>query len=199
VPEIIVRTIAYIKSEGREVDKNFILNKLKADDFNENWDSLCLMYRFSIDYLNENHLLVSQDWLPYENMLIPMMIFAKEIGGDFHKMNQHQKDFLTFWYLNSVFSLRFSGSSNERIVEDTKILTQVAKNQKITSPSFFNRLTKILIQSDEDIYSYNRKGNAIYKGVLNLINYHSKGLIDWNNNSKLSLNSILEDHHIFPQ
>ena len=34
---------------------------------------------------------------------------------------------------------------------------------------------------------------------MNLINFHSKGLIDWNNDSRLSLNSELEDHHIFPK
>ena len=51
--------------------------------------------------------------------------------------------------------------------------------------------------SEADIYSFNKKANAVYKGILNLINYHSDGLIDWNNDSKLSLNSDLEDHHIF--
>jgi hypothetical protein len=35
---------------------------------------------------------------------------------------------------------------------------------------------------------------------LNLINYHSEGLIDWPNTNKLSFNhSQLEDHHIFPR
>lgn len=48
--------------------------------------------------------------------------------------------------------------------------------------------------------SFTKKGSAIYRGILNLINYHSAGLIDWSNTNELSFNhSQLEDHHIFPR
>jgi hypothetical protein len=114
-------------------------------------------------------------------------------------MNQRQKDFLSFWYFNSAFSLRYSGSSNERIIEDSTIFANIANGKKITSLSFFNKLTKIQVLSEADIYSFNKKANAVYQGILNLINYHSGGLIDWNNDGKLSLNSELQDHHIFPR
>jgi hypothetical protein len=199
VPEIIVRSIAYLKSSPKTVDRNYILTELKAEDFINWWDKLCEYYKVSLDFLHENNLILSQDWMPYENMLIPMMIFLNEIDGSFHKMSQEQKDFLMFWYLNSVFSLRYSGSSNERITEDSTILVNIARGKKINSISFFSRLTKLQITDRDDIYSFNKKGNAVYKGILNLINFHSKGLIDWNNDSRLSLNSELEDHHIFPK
>lgn len=197
IPEIIVRTIAYIKSSPKEINRNYILTELKAEDFIYWWDKLCTYYKVSLDFLYENKFIISQDWMPYENMLIPLMIFLNELEGSFHKMNQSQKEFLSFWYFNSAFSLRYSGSSNERIIEDSTILTNIAKGKKITSPSFFNKLTKIQVLSQADIYSFDKKANAVYKGILNLINYHSGGLIDWNNDSKLSLNSDLEDHHIF--
>jgi len=199
VPEIIVRAIAYIKSSPKEINRNYILAELKAEDFITWWDKLCDFYKVSLDFLYENKFIISQEWMPYENMLIPLMIFLKELNGSFHKMNQSQKEFLAFWYFNSAFSLRYSGSSNERIIEDSTIFTNIAKGKKISSLSFFNKLTKIQILSQADIYSFDRKGNAVYKGILNLINYHSGGLIDWNNDSKLSLNSELEDHHIFPK
>ena len=199
VPELLVRAIAYIKSSPKEIHRNYILTELKAEDFITWWDKLCEYYKKSLDFLYENKFIISQDWMPYESMLIPLMIFLIELQGDFHKMNQSQKEFLTFWYFNAAFSLRYSGSSNERIIEDSTILTNIAKGKKITSISFFNKLTKIQILSQADIYSFDKKVNAVYKGILNLINYHSGGLIDWNNDSKLSLNSELEDHHIFPK
>lgn len=199
VPEIVVRSIAYIKSSPKEINRNYILTELKAEDFINNWDKLCAYYKISLDFLYENRFIISQDWMPYENMLIPLMIFLKELDGSFHKMNQTQKEFLSFWYFNSAFSLRYSGSSNERIIEDSTIFTNIAKGKKISSLSFFNKLTKIQVLSQSDIYSFDKKANAVYKGILNLINYHSGGLIDWNNDSKLSLNSELEDHHIFPK
>jgi hypothetical protein len=54
------------------------------------------------------------------------------------------------------------------------------------------------VTSKDDILSLVKKQSAIYKGVLNLLNYRAGGLIDWNNTSRLSFNSRLEDHHIFP-
>ena len=199
IPEIIVRTIAYIKSSPKEIHRNYILTGLKAEDFILWWDVLCDYYKICIDYLYENNLIISQDWMPYESMLIPLMIYLKELNGSFHKMNQLQKEFLSYWYLNSAFSARYSGSSNERIIEDSNVFTNLAKGKKITSLTFFNKLTKIQILSADDLYSFNKKVNAVYKGVFNLINFHSGGLVDWNNDSKLSLNSELEDHHIFPK
>jgi len=198
-PEVIVRTIAYIKSNPKEIHRNYILTELKSEDFIEWWDILCGYYKVSLDYLYENNFTISQDWMPYENMLIPIIIFLKELNGSFHKMSQNNKDFFSYWYFASALSIRYSGSSNEKIIEDSNTFTIIAQNKKITTSSFFNKLSKIQILSHEDLYTFNKKVNAVYKGVLNLINYHSKGLIDWNNDSKLSLNSELEDHHIFPK
>lgn len=199
IPELIVRTIAFIKSSPKEIDRNYILTSLNADDFKEWWDKVCKLYKVTLDFLYENNFIISQDWMPYDNMIIPLMNFLKEIGGDFHKMNPNQKKFIEYWYWNSVFSLRYSGSSNERIIEDSNILIQIAKGKKINSASYFNKLSKLQILSADDIYSFNKKANAVYKGILNLINYENSGLINWNNDAKLSLNSDLEDHHIFPK
>lgn len=199
VPEIIVRSIAYIKSSPKEINRNYILTSLNAEDFKEWWDKLCRWYKVTLDYLFQNNFIISQDWMPYENMIIPLMNFLKEIGGDFHQMNPWQKKFIDYWYWNSVFSLRYSGSSNERIIEDSNILIQIARGRKINSASFFNKLSKIQILSAEDIYSFDKKANAVYKGILNLINFEKGGLLNWNNDAKLSLNSVLEDHHIFPK
>ncbi len=199
VPEIIVRSIAFIKSSPKEINRNFILTKLEADDFKEWWDKLCKWYKVTLDYLFHNNFIISQDWMPYENMVIPLMNFLKEIGGDFHQMNPNQKKFIDYWYWNSIFSMRYSGSSNERIIEDSNILIQIAKGRRINSASFFNKLAKIQVLAPEDIYSFDKKANAVYKGILNLINFENSGLLNWNNDAKLSLNSTLEDHHIFPK
>jgi len=199
IPEIIVRSIAYIKSSPKEINRNYILTSLNAEDFKNWWDKLCKLYRITLDFLYQNHFIISQDWMPYDNMIIPLMNFLKEIGGDFHQMNPQQKKFIEYWYWNSVFSLRYSGSSNERIIEDSNILIQIAKGRKINSASYFNKLSKLQVLSADDIYSFDKKANAVYKGILNIINYQNSGLLNWNNDAKLSLNSTLEDHHIFPK
>lgn len=199
IPEIIVRAIAFIKSSPKEINRNYILTSLNAEDFKEWWDKLCRLYKVTLDFLFQNNFIISQDWMPYDNMIIPLMNFLKEIGGDFHQMNPTQKKFIEYWYWNSVFSLRYSGSSNERIIEDSNILLQIAKGKKINSASYFNKLSKIQTLSADDIYSFDKKANAVYKGILNIINFENAGLINWNNDAKLSLNSVLEDHHIYPK
>ncbi len=198
-PELVVRTIAYFESAGKDIERNYILTKLEAKHFIAWWEKICRYYIVAVDFLIKNNLIINQSWMPYENMLIPTMIFLHEIGGDFHKMKQNQKEFFVLWYLNAVFSLRYSGSSNERIIEDSRILTEIAKKEKISDAAFFNKITKNQITNSDELYDYDKKGNAIYKGIFNLINYDQGGLLDWHNDSKLSFNSELEDHHIFPK
>jgi uncharacterized protein with ParB-like and HNH nuclease domain len=147
VPEIIVRAIAYIKSSPKEINRNYILTSLNAEDFKKWWDKICNLYKITLDFLYQNNFIVSQDWMPYENMIIPLMNFLNEIGGDFHQMNPNQKKFIEYWYWNSIFSLRYSGSSNERIIEDSNVLVQIAKGKKINSTSFLNKLSNIIRKS----------------------------------------------------
>lgn len=77
IPEIIVRTIAYIKSSPKEINRNYILTSLNAEDFKIWWDKLCKLYKTTVDFLFENNFIISQDWMPYDNMIIPLMNFLK--------------------------------------------------------------------------------------------------------------------------
>jgi uncharacterized protein YegP (UPF0339 family) len=196
--EIIVRAISYIVSEGRDIDKTFILTKLTHEHFDCYWQDLCEQYKKVLDFLYDNHLIISQSWMPYENMLIPMMMFLRELKGDFCRMNESQLKFVKYWYWASVFSQRYTGSSNEIIIQDSHILETIARGKKITDKSFFFKL-KSQVESYDELYSFSKKVSAIYRGILNLINYEAKGLLDWKNTRKLSFNSRLEDHHIFPK
>lgn len=131
-------------------------------------------------------------------MLIPVMIFLREIK-DFSQMSEKQHAFVKFWYWASIFSERYSGSSNEVVIQDTKILQQIAKNQRISDKNYFQKL-KLQVDESGEVLAYNKKGSAVYKGFLNLVNYEARGLPDWRNSSKLSFNhSNLDDHHIFPR
>lgn len=204
----IVRAIAFIKSsEGFEetgrsikIHKSFILSGLRAEDFNIWWDKIISFYVEVNEFLYKNNYIISQDWIPYENMIIPLIILRKEINHPLSSLNKWQSDFIQYWWWASIFSLRYSGATNERIIEDALIYTQLAQNEKISSSSFFSKISKSQILNEEDIFSYNRKGNPLYRGVLNFINYTNGGLLDWNNGNRLSFNNDrIEDHHIFPK
>jgi hypothetical protein len=196
--EIIVRAIAFIITDGKEIDRAGILKKLTAEHFSEHWDSVCNRYKKSLDFLYKNHIIISQSWMPYENMLIPLMMFLKEIGDDFSNMSEKQFRFIKFWYWASVFAQRYTAASNDTIIQDSLILMRIAKKGKITDRNYFYKLRNQITSADE-LHSFTKKGSAVYKGILNLINYNAGGLIDWTNKGKLSFNSRLDDHHIFPK
>ncbi|OQY26696.1 MAG: hypothetical protein B6244_12740 [Candidatus Cloacimonetes bacterium 4572_55] len=197
--EIIVRSIAFIVSEKREIDRSSILKYLTPEHFAEYWEPVCKWYKQTLDFLYEEHMILVQSWIPYENMLIPLMMFLKEIGGNFSQMTERQNTFLKFWYWASIFAQRYTAASNEIIIQDSLILMQIAKDKKITDRNYFYKLRSQITSADE-LHSFTKKKSAIYKGILNFINYNAKGLIDWMNTSKLSFNhSKLDDHHIFPR
>lgn len=197
--ESIVRAISLIVSNNTDIDRNYILSSLTANHFKEHWEALCELYKTSLDYLYQNNFLLSQDWMPYEAMLIPLMMFLREIPhNDFSQIDQKQATFLRFWYWASIFSERYSIAANTAIVEDTKILVSVGKKEYHLPRGFFLRLRSQISEWEGFLEVY-KKTSAIYRGVLNLVNFKSKGLLDWKNNNRLSFNSRLEDHHIFPR
>ena len=119
--------------------------------------------------------------MPSENMLLPLMIFLREIGGR-DRMNHEQYRFIEFWFWSSIFAAaRYTGgASNEVIIEDAKVLAKVAKNQPHRDSTYLRRLRSRITDPD-DILSYRKKTNSIYKGLLSIINYGSQGLLDWSN------------------
>jgi hypothetical protein len=197
--ETLVRAISLAVSNNTDVGRAYILANLNAFHFDEHWERFCTLYIRCLDYLSENYFLLSQDWIPYENMLIPMMMFLREMPhDDASQMTQRQSRFMRAWYWGSIFSERYSLAANNIIVEDSRVLTAVAKGQTDIPKQYFSKI-RPQIKNPVDLREIYKKGSATYRGVLNLVNFQSKGLLDWKSTQKLSFNSRLEDHHIFPR
>ena len=199
--EIVVRAIAYIVAaeDNRpiKIDKKTILESLDAKDFQAHWSSVCNLFSESLKYLGNQHYILSQDWMPSENMVLPVMMFLRQIKG-FDQMSESQREFLQFWYWSSVFSNRYSTASNEAIIADSGALVQVALGQKISARNYFIRL-RSLITEPSDLFSYNKKSSTIYRGVLNFLGFVGHGLKDWKSAQEIDVTMRLEDHHIYPR
>lgn len=198
--EILVRTIAFVVSEGKSIDKGYILSTLNCEHFNLYWNNICKLYIKTLDFLYKNNFIMTQDWIPHSNMLIPLMIFLDNLPNKlFNQMNETQLEFIRYWYWGSIFAQRYTGgATNEIIILDSNMLKLIAMREKITNENYFREF-KIVIDQPEDLYSFTKKGSAIYKGILTFINYISGGLTDWKNNSRISFNEKVDDHHIFPK
>lgn len=205
--ELIVRAIAYFVSKKRyedvgksiEIHRNFILTELNANHFNEYWEKVTVWYKKSLEFLFKNNFIVHQNWIPYPSMIIPLISFQRDLDGGFDQMTNNQKEFLEYWYWCSVFSQRYTGSSNERIIQDCNTLGIIARGEKIKDRSYYYKLSKLVISSSKDLFTYEKKQNAVYRGILNFINFSVGGYLDWNNTSKIDFNCDVDDHHIFPK
>ena len=197
--ELIARAIAYLVSDGKKVDKKYILANLSADHFDKYWKEITQLYVSAINYLINNHYILSMKWIPYPNTIIPIMMFLKELPqSKFSEMTENQRCFLDCWYWNSVMSQRYVSSSNETIILDSQVLSRIARGEKITDSLYLKNL-KCAFSGYEDILVFNKKGSAIYVAILNFINFYSKGLLNWNNCSKITFSEEIDDHHIFPK
>lgn len=199
--EIIVRAIAYITGSNRgstfSIDKSYILKQLDANDFKKYWDHAVKLYSETLEYLIGQHFILSQSWIPSENMIIPLMMFRWNLSG-YEEMTESQRSFIEFWYWTSVFANRYSSASNEVIILDSSALSKVARGEGGIGRNFFSKM-RSLVQQPDDLFSYTKKSSAIYRGILNLVGYDRKGLLDWNSTHKISSMMRLEDHHIYPR
>lgn len=83
-------------------------------------------------------------------------------------------------------------------MQDARILQGIAQGERISDRNYFYKL-RIQLASAYEIYSLTKQ-SSMYKGILNLINYHAGGLSDWRNTRKIGFNAEkLESHHIFPR
>lgn len=199
--ETLVRTVAYLtaveKCSPITIDKKAILENLEPEDFEHHWGRASRLYLESIEYLVNQHFVLNRNWLPSENMVIPLMIFLCHVRG-FDRIDEGQRKFLEFWFWSSVFSNRYSTSSNEVIIADSQALSQVAQGKRIERRDYFTRL-RSLVTDPDDLFIYTKRTSAIYRGVLNLIGYAIHGLRDWRSSQKIDPDKDLDDHHIYPK
>jgi hypothetical protein len=197
--EVIVRAISYLVSNGKEIGRNYILQNLNCDHFNEYWDEICGLYTKAVNYLLENNFVIGQSWLVYENMLVPLIIFLKNLPQkEFSQASEAQTQFIKYWFWASILSQRYGGITLDTILRDSNALGFVAKEEKIPNTNYFKTFM-LKVDNEDDLLNVQSKRSALYQGILNLVNYGNGRLLDWKNSNKISTSEKIDDHHIFPQ
>lgn len=144
------------------------------------------LYRF-LDK-NEYGIADINKWLPYKPILITMLSLEQLKNKDYEKINQ--------WYWSSVFSERFSGSTETKLMKDYKELQKWFEDDSIIPESVIE-MRDVLFKTFT-ILDKKYSGNAVYKGVFNLLFINEAKDFYENDKIKFSVNK-LEDHHIFPK
>ncbi|SMB77788.1 DUF262 domain-containing protein [Deinococcus hopiensis] len=203
--ELMVRGVALLKGVDK-IDKGPLLKELRAQDFLAHWDEMTDLLVKTVEFLKSQRLIVAIKWLPYDNLLLPLMMFFRELKAQGQSApSQEQWELLRWWYWSVVFSERYSAATNDKIVQDAHALQQVARREPPEAAAFA-RLRPTLDVSD--LFSYNRSSSAVYRGVLNLLHFNAEGmktqgLRDWRSNALLGTGveavKDLHDHHFFPR
>lgn len=204
--ELMVRAIALLTGRFGKIEKAQLLKELRAEDFVAHWDEMTGLLVKTVEYLQQQRLIVAVKWLPYDNLLLPLMMFFRELKVQGQTTpSQEQWEFLRWWYWSVVFSERYSAATNDKIVLDARALERVARREPLEAAAFA-RLRPTLDVSD--LFSYTRSSSAVYRGVLNLLHFgaegeDTQGLRDWRSGALLGTGTEavkdLHDHHFFPR
>jgi hypothetical protein len=196
--EVLVRAISFDVSQGKDIGRSFILSNLSHVHFTENWEKFISAYKSVHDYIRTSRLLIHPTWMPYENMILPMMAFAIKLPHhDFSQITSAQALIIRTWYWLAIFSRRYSSAAQTYALEDAQALQRAAVGDFTSIVTLISRIQPLVTEA-EDLFVIHKKYDAVYKGILNLVSYDTSGYLNFENGNAVSLASNLEDHHIFP-
>ena len=197
--DVIVRSISFDVSNGKDTGRSYILSKLTHTHFNKHWGVFVSAYKNVHEYLLSTRLIIHHDWMPYESMFIPLMLFGKNItSGDFSQISETQARLIKIWYWLAIFSRRYSSAAQTYVIEDSQAFEKVAVGDYTSIINVIQKLNPV-IKDEDDLFNINKKYDTLYKGVLNFYNYLASGFLNLENGNALTHSSNLEDHHIFPK
>ena len=196
--EVLVRSISFHVSQGKDIGRSYILSNLSHQHFTENWERFTSAYRSVQDFLKTSRLLIHPTWIPYENMILPLIAFAVQLPHhDFSQVGEEQMRLIRTWYWLAIFSRRYSSAAQTYALEDAQALQKAATGDFGSIISVINKIQPV-VRTKEDLLVIHKKYDAVYKGILNLVSYATGGYLNFENGNPVSVASNLEDHHIFP-
>jgi hypothetical protein len=196
--EVLVRAISFHVSGGRDMGRAYILSTLNHAHFSAHWSKFAEAYKRAYDYLHTTNLLVHPNWMPYENLLISLITFiVKQPHLDMSQISSDQARVIENWYWLSILSRRYSSAAQTFAMEDANAFKALAEGDFDPLVKILERVT-VLVRTTDDLLVIHKKYDALYKGILNFINYFRGGFLNLENNNPVSMSSNLEDHHIFP-
>jgi uncharacterized protein with ParB-like and HNH nuclease domain len=112
--EVLVRAISFEVSQGKDIGRAFILSNLSYPHFSQHWETFTAAYKSVHDYLRTSRLLIHPTWIPYENIVLPLMAFAVKLPHlDFSQISAAQSDLIRVWYPLKTSAFRWKRKDPE--------------------------------------------------------------------------------------
>lgn len=166
--------------------------KLDASKVRKNMINLKDSLDKTIDFLSTDLCMESRDFLPHSHQIIPLVYF-------FSKTNRPSRDqvkIITKWFWKTSFSIRYSGSTDEKVNEDIIFINQVIQKD-------YQGLGKYSYKIDNLMGQKFSKSNPYTRSFLLLL--AQKTPRDLTTGRPVDLGIALskynrkEYHHIFPK
>jgi len=158
---------------------------------NEQWDKVIDLVENKIlqKMFNINKYGIANiGWLPYYPTVTLMIAF-------YLRHTHPDVDKLDIWYWSSIFSERYSGSTETMMMRDFKEISQWFNDENKT-PEVVGQLRVQLSTGAYSLRDVRWRGSSKYKGVFNLL--FKNEAKDFYQPEDLAYNE-LDDHHIFPK
>lgn len=190
--ELTLKTLAL--SRGGEC-KDQALRELDPDGFEDDWERATRLLDRALEKLlskSQGGFGVTALGVPYTTMLAPLanlLAFAEEAGSypSGENLERVQK-----WYWSSVFSKRYSGSSDTRSYQDLNQMRRWMLEDGEVPESVASAPQRI--PTEVNLMALTRGG--LYRGIMSLLALNNA--YDFSTLESVELHKA-DDHHIFPK
>ncbi|MEC1303064.1 GmrSD restriction endonuclease domain-containing protein [Lysinibacillus capsici] len=167
---------------------------LSPESIRDSSETLIKSVEKSLDYLQQEFNVISEDFMPKPQILVPLSFLFSKI----HSPSAAQNKIIKQWFWRVAFSDRYSAGTDKKMDDDIKFFEKVLTND-------FSGLSKYSITLNSSFFKTQKlsKSNAFVKAILLMM---SKEIpLDLTNGRTidtgyaLSVYNRKEYHHIFPK
>lgn len=168
--------------------------ELHPEDIRNKSDLLIRSLEKSLDYLQQEFNLISGDFMPKPQILVPLAFLFSKI----HRPTAQQSQIIKQWFWRVAFSDRYTSSTDSKMNDDIAFFEDILVNK-------FDKIDKYSISINEGFFKSQKlsKSNPFVKAILLLLSKQKP--LDLTNGdgvdtgSALSVYNKKEYHHIFPK
>lgn len=168
--------------------------ELHPEDIRNKTNLLIKSLEKALDYLQQEFNLISGDFLPKPQILVPLTFLFSKI----HRPNAQQSQIIKQWFWRVAFSDRYTSSTDTKMNDDIAFFIDILENR-------FDKIDKYSVTINDRFFKSQKlsKSNAFVKAILLLLSKQKP--LDLTNGdgvdtgSALSVYNKKEYHHIFPK
>jgi len=191
--EIIVRALAIYN--GIDNHPKTIIENLRTEHLVKDYKKSQKAYIETLVFI-EDDIGIPLKILPYDTMLVPLIIFLMKKSRD--NLSANEVNFIKQWFWRASLNNRYSSSADTTGIVDTRILSQNTDLKTVTG------LNRAIFTIDDFIEA--PSGSAMGKSILGLL--QARQPLDLFSNIDLKIKGIqkrkkpiknIDKHHIFPK